>query len=342
MKNPRHLLAAIATVLALAAVSASAAPAPAGTKALLDLAYVTNPHPLQKLDLYLPEKAGQPVPLILWIHGGGWRSGDKAGGGALVKGDYAQRGYALASMNYRLSGDSKFPAMIEDCKSAIRWLRAHAKEYNIDPTRIGVWGPSAGGHLVALLGATGNIRDFDVGENLDQSSAVQAVCDFYGPNDLLYEATHNEANGRAKGNYKETDSAYYQMLGGSFHEKPYQDLLIRANPIPYLTKKVPPYLIVQGDSDALVSYHQAELLYAALQANGTPVHFHTIRGGGHGRGFDGKELSDLVAAFFDYRLLGKETAAAKWPLATTSESPSTEIRKKRPGPAARPGTAEND
>ena len=161
---------------------------PDGVKAHRDLVYVGNGHERHKLDLFVPEKADGPLPLIIWVHGGGWQNGSKDGCPPLRDG-YTERGYAVASINYRLSGHAVFPAQIEDCKAAIRWLRAHAKEYNLDPQRFGVWGSSAGGHLVALIGTSGDVKEFDVGANLDQSSRVQAVCDYYGPTDFTVFVT---------------------------------------------------------------------------------------------------------------------------------------------------------
>jgi hypothetical protein len=160
----------------------------AGVKSHRDLVYVEGGHERHKLDLYLPEKADGPLPLIIWVHGGGWQNGSKDGCPPL-RGGYIERGYAVASINYRLSGHAVFPAQIEDCKAAIRWLRAHAKEYGLDAKRFGVWGSSAGGHLVALLGTSGDVKEFDVGANLDQSSRVQAVCDYYGPTDFTVFVT---------------------------------------------------------------------------------------------------------------------------------------------------------
>jgi acetyl esterase/lipase len=127
---------------------------PQGVKTHRDLAYVVNGHERQKLDLFVPEKADGPLPLIIWIHGGGWQNGSKDGCPPLRNG-YTEHGYAVASINYRLSGHAVFPAQIEDCKAAIRWLRAHAEEYSLDPQRFGVWGSSAGGHLAALVGTSG-------------------------------------------------------------------------------------------------------------------------------------------------------------------------------------------
>jgi hypothetical protein len=163
-------------------------PLPAGTVAHRDLTYVENGHERHKLDLFVPEKADAPLPLIIWVHGGGWQNGSKDGGPPLRNG-YTERGYAVASINYRLSGHATFPAQIEDCKAAIRWLRAHAAEYRLDARRFGVWGSSAGGHLVALLGTSGEVKEFDVGAHLDQSSRVQAVCDYYGPMDFTVFVT---------------------------------------------------------------------------------------------------------------------------------------------------------
>jgi acetyl esterase/lipase len=157
---------------------------PEGAKAHRDLPYLENGHARQKLDLYLPASPRGPLPLIVWVHGGGWRSGSKDQCLPLRQG-FLERGYAIASVGYRLSGDAIFPAQIEDCKGAIRWLRAHAHEHGLDPHRFGLWGSSAGGHLVALAGTSDGVKEFETGAHLDQSSRVQAVCDFFGPSDFV-------------------------------------------------------------------------------------------------------------------------------------------------------------
>ncbi len=147
-------------------------------------------------NLYAPKKAKQ-VPLIVWIHGGAFLFGSKEGSPVEpVPLDLLLEGYAVASIDYRLSPEAVFPAQLEDCKAAIRWLRAHAEEFGIDPNRIGVWGASAGGDLAALLGTTGEIRDFEVGENLGYSGRVQAVCDFFGPTDFLQMDAHRLPDGQ--------------------------------------------------------------------------------------------------------------------------------------------------
>ena len=161
-----------------------------------NLSYVTHGRPSQTLDLYVPRKARE-IPLIVWIHGGAFLFGSKEGFPVEpVPLHLLLDGYAVASINYRLSPEALFPAQLEDCKAAIRWLRAQAEEFGLDPNRIGVWGASAGGYLAALLGTAGAIRDFEVGENLNYSSRVQAVCDFFGPTDFLQMDAHRLPDGQ--------------------------------------------------------------------------------------------------------------------------------------------------
>ena len=147
-----------------------------------DLVYKTVNGAVLTLDLYCPEKFSGAVPVIIYIHGGGWRSGRKERCPAVA---LVQDGYAVASIDYRLTSTAPFPAQIEDCKAAVRWLRANAAKYNLDADRIGVWGMSAGGHLAALLGTSGGVPELEgSGDNMQYSSQVQAVCDVAGPADL--------------------------------------------------------------------------------------------------------------------------------------------------------------
>jgi acetyl esterase/lipase len=246
------------------------------------------------LDLFVPEKADAPLPLIVWIHGGAWLGGDKAGGPAMPQ---IRRGYAVASINYRLSNEAIFPAQIYDCKAAIRWLRAHAKEYNIDPHRIGVWGSSAGGHLVALLGTSGDVKQIEGDEgNLDQSSRVQAVCDWFGPTDFLQMAAHMLPD--AKMPHDTADSPESKLVGGPIQQN--KEKVAKANPITYVSKDDPPFLIMHGDKDPLVPHHQSEILTEALKKAGVEVTFKTVEGAGHG--FGGPEVMKLVEEFFDKHL----------------------------------------
>ena len=261
------------------------------SKSYRDLAYVSNGHERQKLDLYLPAQ-GENFPLIIWIHGGAFRMGSKEGNehDPLPFG-YLAQGYALASINYRLSQHALFPAQIEDCKAAVRYLRAHAAQYNLDPTRFAAWGPSAGGHLGAMLGTTGYVTEFDVGEHLDMSSQVQAVVDYFGPTDFLQMDAQRLPDGMR---HDPADSPESQLVGGAIQEHP--EKVAKANPITYVTENVPPFLIVHGDSDPLVPYQQSVILVEALQKVGADVTFYTVADGGHGR-FTDPHVPTLTQTF---------------------------------------------
>ncbi len=301
---------------------------PDGVKALRDVAYVENGHERQKLDLYVPEKASTPMPLIIWIHGGGWAAGSKDGCPPL-RGGFIERGYAVASVGYRLSGHAVFPAQIEDCKAAIRWLRAHAKEHNIDPQKFGVWGSSAGGHLVAFTGTSGDVKPFDVGANLEQSSRVQAVCDYYGPTDFNVFTTTPGYESHAAENSPES-----RLLGGKVADN--RDKAARVNPITYVSGDDPPFLIVHGDKDPTVPINQSQLLFDALKKSGLSAHFHTIHGAGHGGpGFSGKNVDDMVAAFFDERLKSGSKKVEALRTESTAD-PATLARDPRANMPARP------
>ena len=253
-----------------------------------DLAYVSNGHERQKLDLFVPANAANP-PLIILIHGGAFRAGSKEN---MRPAPFLRQGYAVASINYRLSGDALWPAQIEDCKAAVRWLRAHAKEYGYDPERFGAHGTSAGGHLVAMLGTTGTDKKFDVGENLDVSSRVQAVADFFGPTDFLQMDAHRIPTGQV---HDTPDSPESLLIGGSIQEN--KEKSSSANPIACVSKEAPPFLIVHGDMDPLVPWHQSQLLFDALAGAGVPVTFYTVSGGGHG-GFRDPNVETLMLELF--------------------------------------------
>ena len=262
---------------------------PEGVTALRDIPYVTDGHERQKLDLYLP-KTENKLPLIIWVHGGAWREGSKENPRPL---QYLSDGYALASINYRLSQHVIFPAQIEDCKAAVRWLRANAEKYKIDPNRFAAWGESAGGHLVALLGTTGNVKKFDVGENTKVSSRIQAVVDCFGPTDFLQMDEHRIEGGMV---HNIPDSPEAQLIGGPIVEN--KEKAAKANPITYITKDDPPFLIIHGDADPLVPHHQSELLETALKKASVPVSFYTVKGGGHG-GFRDPNVPRITKEFLD-------------------------------------------
>ncbi len=262
-------------------------PLPAGVRALLDVPYTTKGHERQKLDLFLPENPdSSPRPVVVRIHGGAWRHGDKSAQQSVA--NYVKQGYIGVAINYRFSQHAPFPAQIEDCKAAIRWLKAHAQEYGIDPNRIAVMGGSAGGHLAALLGTSGDANVFEVGEHLEQSSAVCAVIDQYGPTDFLLAA-------KTPG-YQRGASAITLLLGGPLATK--AELAQQANPITYASAADPPFLILHGDADPLVPVNQSDALHKALQEAGVSSEYHVVKGGTHGgEAFKASPYKDRIKTF---------------------------------------------
>ncbi len=257
---------------------------PEGTQIFRDIAYVPHGHENQVLDLYLPE-AGESLPLIIYLHGGAFRAGSK---NQLPAIDYVEKGYAVASVEYRFSQHAIFPAQIEDVKAAVRWLRANADEYNIDPDRFASWGQSAGSHLAIMLGVTDGVTEFEVGDNLDVSSAVQVVIDNYGPTDFAQMDAHRLPDGQE---HNPANSPESEFVGGALQEN--LEAVARANPITYVSEGDAPMLVVHGDSDPLVPHHQSEILVAALEEANVPVEFYTVSGGGHGR-FTDPKVGELI------------------------------------------------
>ncbi len=249
---------------------------PPGVKILEDLEYGrANGRPML-LDLYLPENNGQPLPLIVWIHGGAWVAGSKNDRSPALQ--FLGEGYAVAQVGYRLSPEAKFPAQIHDCKAAVRWLRANAAKYKLAPDRFVAWGASAGGHLVALLGTSGDLAALEGTVNdLKESSRVQAVVDWFGPTDFLHIG-EPESDIR----HNAPDSPESRLLGGSVLEN--RDKAAQASPITYVSKDAPPFLIMHGERDRTVPFNQSELLYEALKKAGADVTFVPVKGAGHGFG----------------------------------------------------------
>ena len=252
-----------------------------------------------KLDIVRPRKpSDKPLPVIAFVHGGGWRGGNKSTGVFNVLGLAATGNYFGVSVGYRLSGEAIWPAQIHDCKAAIRWLKANAKKYNIDPEKIGVWGGSAGGHLVSLLGTSGDVKELegDCGSP-GQSSRVACVVDFCGPSDFLAAAGFQRKGmpSPAKSNSPES-----LLLGGPIEEK--KEVARHASPVTYASADDPPFLIVHGTEDPIASPEQAELLHAALKKAGANATLLKVHGAGHG--FGGPEVSKRVRAFFDKHLRG--------------------------------------
>jgi acetyl esterase/lipase len=213
--------------------------------------------------------SGVTLPAVIYVHGGFWMGGTRDRGLERLPG-LVQRGYVGATIEYRLSQEATFPAQIEDCKMAVRYLRAHADEYGIDAEHIGVWGGSAGGHLAALLGTSGGVASLEGhGGWPEQSSRVQAAVDMYGPTDLLQAGSGYKGRRGVDGNIPhpdEADSPESLLVGGAVQEN--KDKANAANPISYIRRDCPPFLVIHGTADALVHYSQSELLHAALQKAG--------------------------------------------------------------------------
>jgi acetyl esterase/lipase len=270
---------------------------------LRDLEYARINNKSLRLDLCLPEGAATPLPLIVWVHGGGWTSGNKnldANGPQLRQ---VARGYAVASINYRLSQEAKFPAQIEDCKAAIRWLRAHAAQYRIDPNRIAAWGDSAGGHLVALLGTSAGVSELEgiVGGNLDYSSRVQAVVDWFGPADLLRMSADSLPFPCSLLDHNSPLSPESLLIGCAIQSCP--EKTERASPIHYVSGDEPPFLIMHGTDDCLVGPPQSQRLHDALVSAGSQATLKFVEGEGHGGSrFTSAENQKLIDDFFDQTL----------------------------------------
>ncbi len=266
------------------------------------------------LDIYLPDSGKGRFPVIVYIHGGGWQNGNKNNVDPVVP--IIEKGYALVSINYRLSGEAVYPAQINDCKAAIRWIRAHADTYNLNASRIGVIGSSAGAHLVALLGTSGDISSHTVGNvtmdiegniggNSGYSSRVQAVSDWYGPTDFL-----KMSDFPSNIDHDAPDSPESKLIGGSIQENP--DKCALADPITFASHDDAPLLIIHGTADMTVPFNQSELLYQALEplfdSTGTEITLFPVDGAGHGFGSTmNDETFTMMADFFD-RTINPSTA----------------------------------
>lgn len=222
-----------------------------------DIVYGVDDVQAQRMDVYYPASGG-PWPGLVFVHGGGWSEGDKAPVPVIP----TEAGFLVVSIDYRMYPAYRFPAMIEDVKCAIRYLRSHAASYNLDPGRIALAGHSAGGHLVALAGLADERAGWDVGSNLEQSSRVQAVVPMSGPTDLG----------------SKFPAEVQELIANVFGE----EQLVSASPVQYAHAGAPPFLIVHGEADDIVPVEQAELLYEALKKAGALVEKLILQNGGHG------------------------------------------------------------
>ena len=287
----------------MAAVSfpAGSAPSPADVTVVPDLQFAAPDGRPLLADLHLPARLQAPAPAILWIHGGGWRSGNRHVGPDLSR-FFAAGGFAMIAIDYRHSGRAIFPAQIEDVKTAIRWVRRIAAEYRLDASRIGLWGASSGGHLAALAALTGD-DGFTPDDALyrEYSSGVRAVVEGYGPIDFLQMDAHRPPPGtrsedpdslllpRLDMRSEDADSYESLLLGAPIGTCPQR--VRDANPVTYASAGAPPFLIMHGLCDTTVAPHQSELLYEALAVHGNDVTLALVEGLGHGF-FNRTDLDD--------------------------------------------------
>jgi len=276
------------TLIFICLIGLAAASAPlSAAQNLRDITYAeVDGHELQ-LDLYLPESKADSAPLVVWIHGGAWLGGSRYPSALSW---LSEQGYAVASISYRLSQQAPFPAQIHDCKGAIRWLRAHAKEYGYDADQIVVAGASAGGMLAALVGTSGDIAELEgtVGGNLDESSRVQAVIDYYGATDFILRSSNQPKK------TDEPEGIVYKLLGGAVQEN--QALAKLASAAYQVSEDDPPLLVFHGERDGQVLPVQSRRIVEAYEAAGLPVEAHFLEHAGHGGGtfFHGEPAEQVL------------------------------------------------
>ncbi len=262
-----------------------------------------------KMDILKPNSKDL-LPAVVFITGGGFMAANKDNY-LQQRMDISEAGYVVTSIEYRVTPQSTFPAPLEDVKSAIRYLRANAAKYGIDPNKIAVMGDSAGGYLAALAGTTNDIKEFDKGDLLDKSSSVSAVIDLYGLSDLT---RIGEGYSKEVQEIHKSPSAPEAMWvngaavfgpGGSILDHP--DKAAKANPITYVTKDDPPFLLMHGDQDTLVSPNQTQILHEALINKGVDSTRYVVKGAGHGGDVWAQpKIVNLIIDFLDSHLKGKE------------------------------------
>ena len=285
--------------LAVFLLSVGVAIAAPDLRRINDIDYVGNANPRQTLDLYIPKtKTESPPPGVLWIHGGAWRKGSKDRPGRALKA--AGLNCAIVSINYRLTPEKGWPAQIHDCKAALRWVKANAKQYHLDADRIVVWGASAGGHLVTFMGTTQNHPELDgaLGSHIDQSTSVKAVINFFGPTDFLVMNQQGSSM-----DHNAASSPEGQLLGGEVSALKARAKI--ASPFHQLSKDDAPILTVHGTKDPLVPYLQGKALDEKLDALQVPSVLLTVLDGGHGRGF-GPSVDKAVVKFLKHHFFDEE------------------------------------
>jgi acetyl esterase/lipase len=244
-----------------------------------------------QLDIARPKTGDGPFPAIICIHGGGFRAGNRNGYDGLIL-KLAQQGYVAMTVSYRLAPKYQFPAAVHDTKAAVRWARANAAKYKIDPTRIGTTGGSAGGHLAQFLGVTADVKEFEGdGGHAKESSAVKCVVNVYGPSDFT----------KSYGKSVDAAEVLPLFLGGNLEKARKQHL--KASPLYWVTPNAVPTLCIHGTDDKYVAHEQAVWLIDKLKASGVEAELLTLEGAGHGfKGKDAETADKAMLAYFDKQL----------------------------------------
>lgn len=286
----------LVTILWGVCLMGSALPAHALEPSRRDLEYAQVEGHRLRLDLYLPPETAKRTPVIVWVHGGAWRAGSKD---AVPITELVNQGFAIASVEYRLSPVAPFPAQVHDIKAAIRWLRHHAAAHQLDPDRVVIAGSSAGGHLAALVGLSNGVAELEgtVGEHRDVSSDVQGVVSWFGAANLttiLGQSTEHGLSVRVP--------ALQLLLRGQPDERP--ELARLASPVSHVDAKDPPLLLIHGDADPQMPIAQSYELLRAYQKARNQVELVIVPGGVHGgRGFFEPERLTQVVAFINHKVL---------------------------------------
>jgi len=268
---------------------------PQGTTTFSNIAYANDTSRKHLLDIYLPPGTGNPLPLVVWIHGGAWMSNDKYADMGYMKNTvkgFIDSGYALASIDYRYSTEAVFPAQVQDCNQAIEYLYQHAAQYKVDKNRIAVIGFSAGGHLASLLALSNNnaVEEFYPAKR-GMHFKIRAVLDFYGPSDFIMMAG-------ADTSFNNADNPVSLLLGAMPLNRP--DLAKRASPVSYIDKNDPPFFIVQGQKDESVPNTQSRVLSAWLTVTGVKNKLIIVPNAPHfGEMFDAEYIRKQLFIFLD-------------------------------------------
>ncbi len=272
--------------------------------------YVGNNNTKQMMDIYIPSNVTSPAPLIVHIHGGAFMMGAK--GDATTFSTFYNNGYVCADLNYRLSGDSLWPAQLYDCKAAIRFLKANASTYHIDTNRIGIIGESAGAYLSVMLGVTGNVKNLEgyhLG-NTNVTSKVHAVVDLFGPTNFLLMDGY-EAAGCASANHNAANSPESRLLGCALTTCP--DLVLAASPMTYLDSTDACFFISCGTNDCTVAPNSSIVFDEALTNLGFYHIFELVQGQGHGGSFWHSTSQDAkYLSFFNENLTGATSVGSNY------------------------------